>query len=171
MPLPPREARAFLVEDEVSFFVASYLERKGGKILQLLTNGRSGADIIVEWQGGYLVIEAKGGGSQKPTSAKYGQAFDRLRMQQSWDAAVAQLPQLEGGEKAVYLHGRKIQPDYLGIAVPDTPTYRMMFGWCSRRLDFLGDGVWFVNQDGTVHEELEPRPIPAVRRGITSKGR
>lgn len=165
MSLPPREARVFLVEDEVAASVATYLKNKGGKVLQLLTNGRTGADLIVEWQGGYLVIEAKGGGSQKPGSAKFGQAFSPLQMQQSWDAAVAQLPQLEGGEKAVNLHGRKIQPSYLGIAVPDTPTYRMMFAWCRRRLEFLGDGVWFVEHNGSVDEALAPRLVPTERRG------
>ncbi|HYD69290.1 hypothetical protein [Azospirillum sp.] len=153
------------MEDEVAASVAAYFERKGGKVLQLLTKGAPGADVIIKWQEGYLVIEAKGGGSQKPSSARFGEAFTRLKMQQSWDAAVAQLPQIEGGKKRVYVDGNMILPDYLGIAVPDTPTYRMMFDWCRRRLEFLGDGVWFVEQNGTVHEALAPRLVPAERRG------
>lgn len=165
MPLPPRNERTFLVEDEVAETVAAYFESKGGKVLQLLTNGAPGADVIINWQEGYLVIEAKGGGSQTPGSARFGEAFTRLQMQQSWGATVAQLPQLEGGRKRVYLGGKRILPDYLGIAVPDTPTYRMMFDWCRRRLGFLGDGVWFVEHNGTVHEALAPRLVPAERRG------
>jgi len=164
MPLPPRDQRGFVTEDEVAEDVAQFLIRQGGVRRQCLQGGAPGADVIVEWQGGLLVIEAKGGGSQRPSSKRFGQPFTPLQMKQSWDAAVAQLPQLEGGVKPIYLDRQVVIPDYLGIAVPDHSIFRMMFVWCRRRLEFLGDGVWFVSQDGTVTEALAPRWIPFERR-------
>jgi hypothetical protein len=147
---PP--ARGYVVESEVAAAVAAYHEACGRRVRHVLRTGAPGADVLVEEGGLPIAIECKGGGSEQPASKKYGLPFSRLQEMQSWDAGFAQLPQLESGLKT-----RGERPAAVGLAVPDTPTYREMFRRSRRWLELAGAGVWFVDAAGRVEEALPPR--------------
>ncbi|MEO7571250.1 MAG: hypothetical protein ABIX10_02325 [Acidimicrobiales bacterium] len=65
-----------LYEDDVTDAVCVELERRGWMIVQKLRATQKGDDIVAVRGTERLVVEAKGETSSKPTTGRYGSAFD-----------------------------------------------------------------------------------------------
>jgi hypothetical protein len=139
-----------LCENEVIFYMKEYLSNKWDSVT-FLQNNNKGVDIIATNSDDILYIEAKGDISNRNRKLNIEKPFSNLQKKHYWDAAYAQLPQLE-----VKYNTR---PTMVGMVVSDNDVYREMYRRCSRRMQLMGDGLWFVASDGKVEVALEPKKI------------
>jgi hypothetical protein len=70
------ELKSWLTENEVVDAVAEHLQKTGWEKIRTCNTMQQGIDIYAERSGVTVAIEAKGGGSSKPGTAKYGKPFD-----------------------------------------------------------------------------------------------
>jgi hypothetical protein len=68
---------AVLTEDEVICAVQDFLVSKSWRIVRRATAVQRGDDLVAERDGKRLVIEAKGAGSSKSDTARYGMTFNK----------------------------------------------------------------------------------------------
>jgi Holliday junction resolvase-like predicted endonuclease len=66
-----------LTEDEVVAAVCSYLQAHDYEIVTRALATEHGHDVVAEKNGTQLFVEAKGAGSSKEGTARYGKAFTR----------------------------------------------------------------------------------------------
>ena len=128
-----------LTENEVVEAVADHLRQSGWVVLQTRTTSQHGIDILAAKDGQRLAIEAKGGGSAKAGSARYGLHF--TQNQKRTHVAVAILKALQT------LCEESCQ---VGVAVPDDAEHSRLISTVLPALKLLNIQVFLVGADRTV---------------------
>jgi hypothetical protein len=135
-------AEAVLTEDAVVAAVRRLLERHGWKILVHATAIQHGHDLVAERDNQRLIIEAKGAGSSKEGTARFGRLFTS---NQVFDhVAKAVLKALR-----VVTEGRA----WGGVAFPDNANHHLQIDQIRTALDQLQVAIFWVRDDGTVSVE------------------
>jgi len=135
----------YLTEDEITEILSDHLIGSGWEIVSRAKGNNRGADIVAKKNDKIICIEAKGGGSQLPTSKRYGQSFTRLQCQIHTDVAFACLPRMK----------TRYRPDFIGLALPDDEYHFESVSEILHAIKKLGAGLWLVGKDG-VRELVEP---------------
>jgi hypothetical protein len=136
-----------LYEDDVVDAVCRYLKRNGYVIRQSLTVVERGHDIIAskksqrQWD---LYIEAKGQGSSKSSTARYGSAFSSSQVFTHVAKAVLKALRITSKE------GRESQAR-AGIALPRTLAHQKEIDLVSPALRQAGVAVFWVDDKKRVH--------------------
>jgi hypothetical protein len=131
-----------LTEDDVTDAVQTHLCALGWTVLSRVYAHQRGDDLVVERDGHRLVIEAKGEGSSKPGTARYGSTFDSGQVFSHVAKAV-----LKG------LRAASTGSAWGAIALPDTEYHREEVALVQPALSLAGVGVFWVSADGTVTAE------------------
>jgi len=128
-----------LYEDDVVNSVVDRLRADGWQIESTALATQHGDDIVATRGEERLIVEAKGEGSSKPHTSRYGKPFNQG--QAATHVGVAVLRSLrvvsEGTSKAA-------------IALPDVPSHRREVDRVAAALSKVGVLVFWVEQDGTV---------------------
>ena len=127
-----------LVEAFVVSAAASELTRRGWTVTPVPSTAAHGVDIVSRRDGRVLHIEAKGAGSSRPGSSRYGKSFNSGQV----DICVAKachkaLEALSAGHQA-------------GVAFPDNPAFRARVQRVEAALERLEVGVFWVREDESV---------------------
>jgi len=104
-----------LTEDVVVYRVRDHLLADGWEIVSLAMPDQQGTDVVATRDGLRLEVEAKGAGSSKPGTARYGKEFNQAQVTEKVGAAVLKA-------LAVVSAGRA----QAAIAFPDLPLYRRL---------------------------------------------
>src|SRR5215469_14209085 len=101
----------WLTEDQVVQAVVSHLKKAEWQIKKTCTVEQRGTDILAERDGRSLVVEAKGGGSARKWTRRYGQPFTSA--QKRHHVAMALLTAVKvvskrGGHAAMALPGDEV---------------------------------------------------------------
>jgi hypothetical protein len=128
-----------LFEDDVVAVVVTRLLADGWTIVSTALATQHGDDIVATRAGVRLVVEAKGEGSSKPHTARYGNTF--TPKQASTHVGVAVLRAL-----SVVSEGTSTA----AIALPADASHRREVGRVQPALSRLGIWVFLVDQDGAV---------------------
>ena len=124
-----------LYEDAVVDAVRTHLETAGWTITSFAHAHQHGDDIVATREGKTLRVEAKGGGSSKKGSKRYGQPFTSQQCQINASTSTFRaLSFIADGDEAV-------------VAVPDTAAYRCVFGKVLPALQRLGISVYLVAEE------------------------
>lgn len=137
-------ARTFLYEDDVVTAVMTHLSREGWSIESHAMAHQHGDDIVARREDARLVIEAKGAGSSKPETKRYGDPFDRGQVRSHVSVAIHRALRVwsEGRAKA-------------GLAFPDNNHHREMVSHVLPALRQLGIAVFWVADDLSVSVDQE----------------
>jgi len=131
-----------LTEDAVIDSLRASLVADGWEIVSRARVSEHGADLIATRGGTRLEVEAKGAGSSKPGTARYGQMFNRAQVfVHVGEALVKALRVASAG------HARA------AIALPDNRDHRSEIALIRDALRRLGIIVFWVADDGTVSSE------------------
>lgn len=133
-----REAR-FPTEDDVVLAVRAHLEANGWTILSQALAHQRGDDLIAERNGVRIEVEAKGAGSSKPSSKRYGQEFDASQVNDHVGRAILRALKVVSAGKA-----------RAGVALPDNAAHQRELDAIKQALDQLGVGVFLVSENGEV---------------------
>lgn len=128
----------FLTEDEITDIFTDFLVARKWEVLSRAKGRSPGADIVAKLNGKMLCIEAKGGGSQSPSTLRYGQPFTRLQCQKHTDVAFACIPRMMA----------RYNPDYVGIVLPDDRHHFDSVSEILPAFEMLGAGLWLVGSGG-----------------------
>jgi len=131
--------KSWLTENEVVEAVAEHLRKAGWDKLRTCNTMQQGIDICAERNGVTLAVEAKGGGSSKPGTTKYGEPFSTG--QKRSHVAVAVLTAL-----GVASSGKQ----QAAIAFPDDAGHLRLIGEIWPALQRLNIDVYFVAPDKSV---------------------
>lgn len=138
---------AVLTEDEVIDAVRDYLIARSWRIVSRATAIQRGDDLVAERDGERLVIEAKGGGSSKAGTARFGKTFNKGQVFDHVGKAVLKaLRVVSAGEYRA------------GVALPDDPAHRAEVAKVRAALDSLGVAVFWVNENRVVTVESPWQP-------------
>jgi hypothetical protein len=148
------EVADMLYEDDVVDAVCRYLEHNGYVIRQSLTSVQRGHDIIADkrvdptWT---LYVEAKGEGSSKATTARYGSSFNSGQVFDHVAKAVLKALRVASWDTT--------EPQSrAGIALPENAAHVQQVEMVGRALRNAGVAVFWVDQNKRVHVE-SPWPI------------
>jgi hypothetical protein len=130
-----------LSEDQVVDAVCDNLRADGWKIVSIAHATEHGDDVVAERDGQRLIVEAKGEGSSKEGTRRFGQSFNRGQVRTH--VAVAVLRAL-----GVVSEGKA----WAGVAFPDNRNHREIVGKAARALAGAGVGVYWVDPSGVVTE-------------------
>ncbi len=131
-----------LVEGFVVASVAAALTEAGWKVITVAATYAQGVDITATKGTARLLIEAKGAGSSRVGSQRYGKSFSQ-----------GQVESCVG--KALFKAMGVATPDLAAIAFPDTPLFRTKLSEAHvMNLTHLGIVVFWVTENGSV--TLEP---------------
>lgn len=133
-----------LTEDDVIDAVRDLLVERGWTIVARATAIQRGHDLVAERQGGRLIIEAKGAGSSKQGTARYGQAFSAGQVFDHVSKAILKALRVAAAGS-----------DRAAVALPDNPHHRNEIAQVHEALDRVDVGVFWVTEVGTV--KLEAR--------------
>ena len=143
-----------LHEDDVVEAVCRYLERNDYLIRQSLTSAQRGHDIIADKRGDptwRLYVEAKGEGSSKPTTARYGSSFNAGQVFDHVAKAVLKALRVASWDTTG-------PPSRAGIALPENTAHVKEIKMVGRALRNIGIAVFWVDREKSVHVEA-PWPI------------
>jgi len=133
------DPETWLTENEIVEAVAEHLKRSGWEIRQTCNTTQHGVDILAARGEFTLAIEAKGGGSSKPGSHRYGMPFDAKQKRSHVAVAVlAALGELSRGQHRA------------ALAFPDDPRHLRLIEEIWPALQKLGIDVYFVGPDKSV---------------------
>lgn len=129
-----------LYEDDVVDAVVAHIEQRGWEVMGVAHAHQRGNDIEASKSGIYLFVEAKGEGSSKIASKRYGKVFNRGQV---------------GSHVAVALYRAmtwvtddpNVRP---ALAFPDNAHHREKVRAVSHALERAGIGVFWVATDLTV---------------------
>ena len=127
-----------LTEDQVVDAVRSHLEQEGWLIRSFAHAHQHGDDVVAEREGRRLVVEAKGEGSSKEGTRRYGRPFTRNQV--GTHVAVATyraLTVVSRGEEAA-------------IALPENDHHLRAVQSTATALNRLGIRVFWVSSVGSV---------------------
>jgi hypothetical protein len=138
---PARNPEQLLAEDEVVAAVRGHLEGAGWVIKTWALAIEHGDDIVAEREGRRLIVEAKGEGSSKTGSHRFGNPFSRSQVG-------SHVP------RAIYKALRALAENAeAGVAFPDTPLHRAFVGAVQPVTSHLGISVFWVDRPGSVSVE------------------
>ncbi len=120
--------------------VCEYLIALGWTISSSCGPTEKGDDIVAIRDGQELRIEAKGAGSERPTSARHGQPFTRNQVKSHVAVAFYRAARMRTDEVAV------------GMAFPDNEHHREMVSTIADSVQHLGITVFWVSDSGAVSE-------------------
>jgi len=102
-----------ITEDDVIDAISDHLVARGWRVLSRATAMQHGDDLVAEKDGQRLEIEAKGAGSSKPGTARYGQHFSKGQVFDHVAKAVFKALRVASAGTAL-----------AAIALPDNPDHR-----------------------------------------------
>jgi len=126
-----------ITENQVIEAVCKHLRGEGWTITSSATTTQTGDDIEAERGGEQLRIEAKGGTSSKPESARHGQPFRR-------DQISSHVP------KAFHRAAAMRATSLSGMALPDNSLHREFVEPIRHALKILDIKVYWVADDMSV---------------------
>ena len=122
-----------LTEDQVVDAVCRELAARGYQILDRATVRQRGDDIVAVKKSTRLIIEAKGAGSSKPGTARYGKEFSRGQVFDHVAKAVLKALRVVSARDAK-----------AGVALPDNGFHRHEIKQVAPALDKAGVAVFWV---------------------------
>lgn len=128
-----------LGEDQVIEAVCGHLAAAEYAILQRATTTQHGHDVVAQKGGRRVVIEAKGAGSTKAGTARYGKEFSSNQVFDHVAKAVLKA-----------LRVASVGTDLAAIALPDNFAHRREVEQVASALERVSVGVFWVNQRGEV---------------------
>jgi hypothetical protein len=131
-----------LTEDDVIDAVRDYLIRQRWQILLRATALQRGYDLVAKRGDEQLIIEAKGAGSSKAGTARYGKEFDRGQVFDHVAKAILKALRVVSAASA---QG--------GIALPDNEFHRGEIASVGNSLRRLGIVVYWVDDSRAVRVE------------------
>lgn len=131
-----------LTEDKVINLLCDHLRRNGWTIQRTAMPNQRGIDIVATQAGVRLEVEAKGEGSSKPGTNRYGNAFDRAQVQHRIGEALLTALAVASRDSA-----------QAAIALPDVPRHHSVADPILPALHQLGIIVFWVGEDGTARED------------------
>ena len=135
---PTAESRAVLTEDRVVEAVCQKLVQEGFAIVQRASAIQHGYDIVARKGSVKVVIEAKGAGSSKAGTARFGKEFNSSQVFDHVAKAVLKAMRIVAAGNA-----------RAGVALPDNTSHRREVEQVAPALHQAGVGVFWVNeQDG-----------------------
>ena len=128
-----------LTEDDVVDEVRDYLIGQRWRIVPRATALQRGIDLVAERDVARLEVEAKGAGSSKLETARYGKYFSKAQV-------------FDHVAKAVLkeLRVTSVGTSLAAIALPDNPDHRNEVKQVSLALDRASIGVFWVSESGAV---------------------
>lgn len=145
--MPEPSSPAFLTEDQVIDAVSEYLESRSWRVITRATAIQRGDDLVVECNSERLIIEAKGAGSSKVGTARYGKTFNSGQVFDHVAKAVLKaLRVVTVGEARA------------GIALPGDAAHRGEVARIRAALERLDIVVFWVDERGTVTVEAQWQP-------------
>jgi Holliday junction resolvase-like predicted endonuclease len=128
-----------LTEDQVVDAVCQFLQEEGYKIIQRATATQRGHDIVAQKGGIDLVIEAKGAGSSKAGTARFGMEFNSSQVFTHVAKAVLKAMRIVSSG-----------PRRAGVALPNTEIHRREIDQVATALRKAGIGVFWVSEPAAV---------------------
>ncbi len=138
-----RSTGQVLYEDQVVQAVCAALEGAGWNIVSRAFAHQHGDDIVAERGAERLVVEAKGAGSSKKGTRRFGLEFNRGQVRSHVGVAVLRA-------LAVASRGTSLA----AIALPDNTQHRDIAGSAATALSRAGIGIFWVAEDGSVTADL-----------------
>ena len=133
------EAYPFLYEDDVVRAVINYLASDGWTIDSFALSHQHGDDIVASRGAQHLVIEAKGDGSSKNTSSRFGKPFTRNQVKTHVAVAVVRAMRVSSQGFA-----------FAAVALPASEFHRVEVGRIAVALQLIGIWVFWVAPDHSV---------------------
>jgi hypothetical protein len=135
---------AVMTEDFVVESVCRSLVDQGFEVKQQLLATQRGFDIVALKDGRELVVEAKGAGSSKIGTARFGRSFTSGQVFDHVAKAVLKALRVvtAGSARA-------------GIALPDDANHRREVAQVAGALDRLGVVVFWVNENGDIRTSTD----------------
>ena len=128
-----------LTEDDVIDAVRDHLVAQGWEVVTRARATQRGEDLVVARHGQRLSIEAKGEGSSKEGTARYGKTFSNAQVRSHVARAVlTALQVVSAGTQSA------------AVALPDTPAHQQHVQRVRVALDRLGVKVFWVAAGGGV---------------------
>ena len=131
-----------LTEDAVINLLCEHLTADGWKIVSKALPDQRGTDGVATRAGARLEVEAKGEGSSKAHTARFGQPFNQAQARVHVGEAVLKA-------LAVVAEGKA----HAAIALPDGRRHRSLVEPVRPALERLEITVFWVREDGTVRVE------------------
>ena len=125
--------------------VIDHLQKAGWTIESRSHADERGEDIVAVRSGQKLVVEAKGAGSSKSGTNRYGLPFSKGQVFDHVGKAVLKALRVVGRERTV-----------AGIALPDNAYHRSEIGKVYEALNRLGVAVFWVTAD----KKVSAKPAP-----------
>lgn len=129
----------FLYEDDVVQAVIDYLVSEGWTIDSFALSHQHGDDIVASRGAQQLIIEAKGDGSSKSNTARFGKPFTRNQVKTHVSVAVVRAMQVTSKGLA-----------RAAVALPDSEFHRVEVGRIAPALRSVGIWVFWVSSDHSV---------------------
>jgi hypothetical protein len=130
---------ALLYEDEVVTAVVTYLRSKGWAVERTALATEHGDDIVASKGDRRLVVEAKGAGSSKPGTSRYGRAFTGNQVKTHVSVAIFRA-----------LTVTSVGTALAAVAFPDNPHHRQTAGRVTSALARAEIGVFWVDSNHDV---------------------
>lgn len=134
-----RHSVPFLYEDDVVRAVMLHLEAEGWTIDSFVLSHQHGDDIVASYGGDRLVIEAKGDGSSKSSTARFGKPFTRNQVKTHVAVAVVRAMRVASSGVA-----------RAAVALPGSEFHRTEIDRIVPALQQLGIQVFWVAPDHSV---------------------
>ncbi len=131
-----------LTEDEVIDAVIGFLEREGWQIKSRATAQQRGFDIEAVRNTESLIVEAKGAGSSKDHTRRYGLEFSKNQVFDHVAKAILKALRVVAGSRT-----------RAAVAFPDNTNHREEVEKVRAPLMALGIEIFWVSTDGTVRAE------------------
>jgi len=131
-----------LNENQIIERTADYLKSRGAIIKSLCTTTQRGPDIVAEFNGKILTIEAKGDTSSNPNSNRFATGFSKNQL---WShTSVALMKTL------VDMNSPNSADSLFGLALPES--HKQIIFWIKTSLGKLGVLVFLVSENGEVYQ-------------------
>lgn len=128
-----------LYEDDVVNAVVAHLRADGWEIVSTALATQPGDDIVATRHGERLIVEAKGQGSSKAHTSRYGQSFDSGQVLTHVSVAILRA-----------LHVASAGTSTAAVALPADAAHRRRVDPALPALSKVGVIVFWVEQDGGV---------------------
>lgn len=137
--VPHSKGNPFLYEDDVVRAVIAYLSSDGWTIDSFALSHQHGDDIDASRGAQRLIIEAKGDGSSKNTTARFGKPFTRNQVKTHVSVAVVRAMQVASKGSAI-----------AAVALPGSEFHRVEVERIAPALRSIGIWVFWVSLDHSV---------------------
>lgn len=133
------DGHSFLYEDDVVQAVIDYLASDGWTIDSFALSHQHGDDIVASRGAQQLIIEAKGDGSSKSTTARFGKPFTRNQVKTHVSVAVVRAMRVASAGSAI-----------AAVALPASEFHRIEVGRIAPALHSIGIWVFWVSLNHSV---------------------